>query len=163
MTIEFNKVTWYSKLAAIIVFLIIVPVLAFIIGAQYGSLKTEYISSAGSTSSAPTFGQAPPQDVKLSASDNAKMLTLDSMQNFEISLPGGGDSAYTFDNPEYDTSLLHLNSHVHTPPATGDAKDFGTDVWQFSALKSGVTDITIIGAQGGANKQVIFKSSFGIR
>lgn len=35
MKIEFNKVTWYSKLGAAILFLVIVPILAFYIGRQY--------------------------------------------------------------------------------------------------------------------------------
>ena len=35
MKIEFNKVTWYSQLATIIVFTIIVPILSFYIYTQY--------------------------------------------------------------------------------------------------------------------------------
>jgi hypothetical protein len=37
--IKFNEVTWYSKLAAVIVFLVIVPILAFYIGTQYQEIK----------------------------------------------------------------------------------------------------------------------------
>ena len=44
MKIVFNKVTWYSKLAAVILFLIVVPVLTFYIGEQYGLLKAAYAS-----------------------------------------------------------------------------------------------------------------------
>ena len=44
MKIEFNKVTWYSKLAALILFLIIVPALCFYIGEQYGLVQAEYSS-----------------------------------------------------------------------------------------------------------------------
>ena len=35
MNIEFNKVTWYSKLGAIILFLLFLPMLTFYIGMQY--------------------------------------------------------------------------------------------------------------------------------
>jgi hypothetical protein len=35
MSIEFNKVTWYSKLGAVILFLLVVPVLTFYIGMKY--------------------------------------------------------------------------------------------------------------------------------
>ena len=34
-SIEWNRVTWYSKLAALFLFLFIVPVLAFYVGTQY--------------------------------------------------------------------------------------------------------------------------------
>jgi len=35
MSIEFNKVTWYSKLGAVILFLLVVPMLTFYIGMKY--------------------------------------------------------------------------------------------------------------------------------
>ena len=38
MNIEFNRVTWYSKLGAIILFLFAVPILCFYIGEKYGLL-----------------------------------------------------------------------------------------------------------------------------
>lgn len=37
--IVFNKVTWYSKLAAVILFLLVVPALTFYIGTQYQLTK----------------------------------------------------------------------------------------------------------------------------
>jgi hypothetical protein len=39
MNIEWNKVTWYSKLAAIILFVGAVPALTFYIGKQYGEVS----------------------------------------------------------------------------------------------------------------------------
>jgi hypothetical protein len=36
MKIEWNRVTWYSKLSALIVFVVIFPVVTFAIGVQYG-------------------------------------------------------------------------------------------------------------------------------
>ena len=38
MKIEFNTVTWYSKLAAVIFFIGVLPVLSFYIGKQYGEV-----------------------------------------------------------------------------------------------------------------------------
>jgi hypothetical protein len=35
MSIQFNKVTWYSRLLALILFLGIIPLIAFYIGTQY--------------------------------------------------------------------------------------------------------------------------------
>ncbi len=39
MYIEFNKVTWYSKLGALILFIIIIPALTFYIGRKYEEVK----------------------------------------------------------------------------------------------------------------------------
>ena len=33
--IKFNEVTWYSKIAAVILFIIFIPMLTFYIGTQY--------------------------------------------------------------------------------------------------------------------------------
>jgi hypothetical protein len=40
MQSELNKVTWYSKLGALIVFLIIVPTISFCFGVQYAEIKS---------------------------------------------------------------------------------------------------------------------------
>lgn len=39
MNIKWNEVTWYSKLGAILLFLLVVPVLTFIIGEKYQEVK----------------------------------------------------------------------------------------------------------------------------
>ncbi len=46
MKIEFNKVTWYSKLGAILLFLLVVPILTFYIGRQYEALREAYAAPA---------------------------------------------------------------------------------------------------------------------
>lgn len=46
MKIIWNEVTWYSKLAAVILFLVIVPCITFYIGFKYGEVKT-LIQSSG--------------------------------------------------------------------------------------------------------------------
>lgn len=40
--IKFNEVTWYSKLAALIFFIVVLPALTFYIGVQYE--KTRNVS-----------------------------------------------------------------------------------------------------------------------
>ncbi len=35
MIIEWNKVTWYSKLGAVLLFIVVVPVITFVIGKEY--------------------------------------------------------------------------------------------------------------------------------
>lgn len=47
MQIEFNKVTWYSKWGAVILFLIVLPILTFYIGREYQ--KTVYVVENNST------------------------------------------------------------------------------------------------------------------
>lgn len=49
--IKFNEVTWYSKLAAIIFFIGILPILTFYIGTQYESTKSIAEESVIATSS----------------------------------------------------------------------------------------------------------------
>lgn len=39
MTIELNKVTWYSRLSAIVLFIIIIPILAFYLGYKYRQIE----------------------------------------------------------------------------------------------------------------------------
>ncbi|NTV44851.1 MAG: hypothetical protein HGA67_04170 [Candidatus Yonathbacteria bacterium] len=41
MAIVWNKVTWYSKALALIVFLVAIPVVAFYVGAVYGAAQQE--------------------------------------------------------------------------------------------------------------------------
>ncbi len=42
MTIQYNKVTWYSKLLAAIVVFGFIPTLAFYIGAEYTKVKAGF-------------------------------------------------------------------------------------------------------------------------
>ena len=37
MSIKWNKYTWYSKLGALILFILVIPVISFYIGMQYQS------------------------------------------------------------------------------------------------------------------------------
>jgi predicted secreted protein len=167
MSIQLNKVTWYSKLLAFILLVIVVPTLFFLLGAQYTQLKVG--ASVTLNSDMQNEGGinniVVPEPLKLTGADTGKMLTVDTSQIIEISLPNPGDGGYTFDNPEFDTSLIHLNNHYHNAPATKNPGDFGNDVWQFVAIRQGVTDITIIASRpwdkGG--KSVIFRSSFGVK
>lgn len=40
--IEWNKVTWYSRWGAVILFLVVVPVLSFYIGTEYEALRQTF-------------------------------------------------------------------------------------------------------------------------
>lgn len=161
--IEFNKVTWYSKLGAFIVLVVIVPALAFFIGMKYGLLKAQYPSSDISLTSSVASTTSTPQIISFNASDTGKMLSVSSGEIIQITLPNPADGGYAFDNPEFDTSLLHLNTHFSNPATNNTPGSAGSDIWQFAALKQGVTDITIIAGRTGGNKEVVFRASFGIQ
>ena len=96
---------------------------------------------------------------------NGKTETLHTGQQFTVTLPNPGDGGYQFDNPEYDTSLMHLDDHTHLAPESNvPLGNFGTDVWTFSALKAGATDLTITSSRSwNGEKGNTFKTSLLIK
>ena len=115
--------------------------------------------------------------VSLTESDSGKTIELIKDQSLTITLSNPGDGGYTFDDPQYDASLLQLDSYVHnssvsasttvpdnsasastTVPISGN---FGTDVWQFSPLKSGTSDLVITATRpwSGGGTVTMFKIS----
>lgn len=122
---------------------------------------TTYISSSPSVTTS--------TQLSLTASDSGKTITLTTGQTFLVTLSNPGDGGYVFDNPQYDASLLQLNSHLHTSPISSTSSpvtpgNFGTDSWQFVALKPGTTDLTITAAQpwNGGGTATMFKISVNI-
>ncbi len=45
MSIELNKVTWYSRLAAVILFVIIIPTIAFYFGYKYRQIEDAWVQT----------------------------------------------------------------------------------------------------------------------
>ncbi len=80
---------------------------------------------------------------KLTDKDNGRTIAAKKSDGFYVTLSNPGDGGYLFDNPEYDTSLLHLVNHIHNPSISNTPGDFGSDVWEFVTLKAGITDLTI--------------------
>ncbi len=90
--------------------------------------------------------------ISLTDKDNHKSVTVGVGDVINITLNNPGDGGYTFENPEYDTSIFHLNNHTHIDPKTDNQMhpvvgNFGSDTWQFVAIKKGVTTITIDASQ----------------
>lgn len=50
MEIQWNEVTWYSKLAAIIFFVGVLPVLTFFMGMQYREVQVDIFEASTQTS-----------------------------------------------------------------------------------------------------------------
>ena len=103
--------------------------------------------------------------LQLDSSSNAKIIQISTGQDFQITLGNPGDGGYTFNAPDYDTSLLHLDNHSRATATSGAMGDFGTDTWQFTTLKTGATDITITATRAGTPKDTvnIYKASVSIK
>ncbi len=81
--------------------------------------------------------------VQLTAQNNGKTETLAKGQVFTVNLGNPGDGGYAFDAPVFDTNVLSISNHVHTPSTTNAIGDFGTDTWTFAAIKTGTTTLTV--------------------
>jgi predicted secreted protein len=107
------------------------------------------ITCAGLISSCKAGQEASNQlSVQITAQDNGKSVALSLRQTLKMTLANPGDGGYTFDQLQYDSSVLSLVSHVHTPPTTNAMGNFGTDTWVFSALKAGSTTLKVTATRG---------------
>ncbi|MFI5138128.1 MAG: protease inhibitor I42 family protein [Sphingobacteriales bacterium] len=107
------------------------------------------ITCAGIVLSCKTGQDASNQSsVQITAQDSGKVVTLGLRQSLKITLANPGDGGYTFDTLQYNSALLSLASHVHTPPTTNAMGNFGTDTWVFSALKTGSTGLKVTATRG---------------
>jgi predicted secreted protein len=106
--------------------------------------------------------------IKLSLTDTGRVVVLQKGQVFSVTLFNPADGGYNFTNWAYDTTVLHLDTHLHTPPAQHSAPgDSGTDTWRFTTLKSGTTNLQMSIARGllGAPNDVIdlFKTTIKVQ
>lgn len=81
--------------------------------------------------------------IQINAQENGKTVALAQGQSLKLTLENPADGGYAFDTPQYDSSVMSLNGHTHTPSTTNAIGDGGTDTWEFIALKSGTTALTI--------------------
>ena len=126
--------------------------------------QTQIINQPEDTTSTTTSTSTSPA-VQLDTGNNGKVIPITVGQVFVITLGNPGDGGYLFDNPEYDTSLLHLMSHVHNPPTNSALGNYGTDAWQFTTLATGTTDVTITASRPWKTDDAvnIFKASLSIK
>jgi predicted secreted protein len=89
-----------------------------------------------------------PAEVKITVQDNGKSLTLTKGQALNISLGNPGDGLYSFDAPQYDPTVLRFVDHLHQGPSNNNVGNYGTDSWDFTALKTGSTPLTITATRG---------------
>ena len=123
------------------------------------------ITCAGLISSCKAGQEASNQStVQITAQDSGKSVAVSLRQSLKITLGNPGDGGYTFDQLQYDSSVLSLVSHVHTPPTTNAIGNFGTDTWTFSALKAGSTALKVTATRGTdkSSTVVIFAGSVAV-
>jgi len=84
-----------------------------------------------------------PAELKITAQQNGQPVALAKGQTLDITLQNPGDGLYTFDTPQYDATVLRFVDHLHQSPGNNNVGNFGTDSWDFVAIKSGSTTLTI--------------------
>ncbi|ASU36493.1 protease inhibitor I42 family protein [Mucilaginibacter xinganensis] len=76
-------------------------------------------------------------------SNSGKTIKVSRGQIINLTLGNPGDGGYVFDAPEYNSKVLSLIANTHQPPISNAIGDFGKDIWQFKALASGSSNLTI--------------------
>jgi len=89
-----------------------------------------------------------PAEVKITAQQNGQPVTLDQGQTLKVTLQNPGDGLYSFDQPQYDAAVLRFVDHLHQGPTNNNVGNFGTDSWDFVAIKAGSTTLTITATRG---------------
>jgi predicted secreted protein len=89
-----------------------------------------------------------PAEIKITAQQNGQPVPLAKGQTLDITLQNPGDGLYSFDTPQYDGAVLRFVDHLHQGPSNNNAGNFGTDSWDFVALKSGTTTLNITATRG---------------
>jgi predicted secreted protein len=87
--------------------------------------------------------------VQITSQDNGKNIAIAQGQTLQINLGNPGDGGYTFDAPQYNSSVLSMGDHTRNyPPKNSPIGDFGSDTWAFRATKTGATPLTITATRG---------------
>ncbi len=102
--------------------------------------------------------------IQLNGLDNGKSVMVTQGEKINITLGNPGDGGYVFGSWQYDSSILQLNSHIRvTPTNTSIVGDFGSDVWLFTALKSGKSALSITVSRGSAEIQTEFADTVKVQ
>ncbi|HZY39232.1 MAG TPA: protease inhibitor I42 family protein [Mucilaginibacter sp.] len=101
------------------------------------------ISACNKTKDAPA-----PVEIKITALQNGKPVTLTQGQTLDVTLQNPGDGLYSFDQPKYDVTVLRFVDHLHQGPTNNNVGNYGMDSWDFVAIKPGSTTFTITATRG---------------
>jgi len=104
---------------------------------------------AASSSACKKADDAPvPAELKITVQQNGQAVALVQGQTLDITLQNPGDGLYSFDAPKYDATVLRFVDHLHQGPTNNNVGNYGTDSWDFVAIKSGSTTLTINATRG---------------
>jgi predicted secreted protein len=104
---------------------------------------------AASSSACKKAEDAPvPAELKITVQQNGQAITLVQGQTLDVTLQNPGDGLYSFDTPKYDPAVLRFVDHLHQGPTNNNVGNYGTDSWDFIAIKAGSTSLTITATRG---------------
>lgn len=102
--------------------------------------------------------------VQLTAADSNKTIKVANGEKILVTLGNPGDGGFTFDDWQYNSTVLKLVNHTHNPPANSNMiGDFGSDTWQFTAIASGTTTMKITAARNGADVITMFRGTIQVQ
>lgn len=99
---------------------------------------------------------------QLTAADAGSTASVTMGQTISLTLGNPGDGGYQFNNPQYKTSILTLQSHTHQN-GTNNIGDFGKDIWTFTAKGSGTTTLQVTAHRGSTETISMFSNQIIVK
>jgi len=99
------------------------------------------------------------QMIQIDARQNGKTIDVSKGEVLKITLGNPGDGGYSFDAPQYNSSVLSITNHTRILPTSGTIGDAGKDSWELKALASGQSDLTFTASRAAnANSAIVIFS-----
>jgi len=99
---------------------------------------------------------------QLTAADAGSTASVTMGQTLSLTLGNPGDGGYQFNNPQYKTSVLTLQSHTRQN-GTSNIGDFGKDTWTFTAKGSGTTTLEVTASRGSTGTISLFSNQISVK
>jgi predicted secreted protein len=100
----------------------------------------------------------------LTVADSGKTLSVVNGEKILVTLGNPGDGGFTFNAWQYNSAILALDSHTRNyPPANSPVGDFGSDTWQFTAIKNGTSTLKITATQSPVETVTMFNGSIKVQ
>jgi len=96
-----------------------------------------------------------PAEMKITVQQNGQPVSLVKGQTLDIALQNPGDGLYSFDQPKFDATVLRFVDHLHQGPSNNNVGNYGTDSWDFVAVKAGSTTLTITATRGSDSSTTV--------
>ncbi len=148
--IKWNEYTWYSRLAAIVFFILILPSLTFYIGVQYQLTKSSIESEISSVNTPTPIINTPLPNTSATLSASSNVACVKSSQFFV---------AYRDSTIDLGTDYLikHVTGQENNPPCVFNAKyfEYATTSWYFKGVMSNML-IMDVGTTAGIRGLLIY-------